>query len=992
MQIPQSTKSLLLLCCVFCLSANVFSQPDEQDVSLKEARQLLHQADSLLKLKEFPAAEALCFEARLLFETTEGENSPGVADALCMLGETLYPRRKLDLAIRAYKEALQIRQGLLPKHHPDVVFCYSRLGSCFQDQGDFDRAIEQYFQLQDILIEKHGKEHEKLTTVYRSLGACYISKGDFQNAFRYFEQGYAIQRKLPNDPDNLEIRLLNNMGVARQNQGDIDQALLYYQKMLAAANERVEDDYIRFLKATAYLNIGDAYLLKEEPATAMSYFESAVEWYGPQSRSTGLTYGSMTAAARQLGMLTEGRNYLQMWKDNWEATMPEGHPYYSRYYYQGGLLETELGDFEEGIKMLQKALELNLDNYGGYNPEVSKSYLALGSAWLSNGDHDQAQSQFNYALIASGGEAPGSDCSNPEFLVEGYQGIGDVYMSRFAQQQKPAYLKLALANFEKGLEVLQCHQAGFYSDASKFRLSEKSYPVLEKSLSCLYQLHQLEGKEVYLEQAWDLLEQSRSIRLFESLQETEALHFAGIPESLLQKENQLRIDLTFLEKQQRALQQQGIPERDSGYLQLGSKMLDLQQEYETLRKQFEADFSDYYQLKYDLNTISLPAIRSELLEEDQTLVEFLTGNQNLYVFAVQKERVAFVQIPLDFDLETYIEQMRHGIYGYYSTPNKTDALLEETVKEYVESAQFLYQRILGPVQDFLRGDLIIVPDGALGYLPFEALLTAAPRDIINFSKYPYFYKEHAISYNYSATLIREMQDKTHHREPEKEWLGFAPFFDGGYDFVEQQSLAIAAEIDETYEKGLSLRTRKFSQLPNSGEEMVLGKSLWNGDYYLGADATRDRFRELAGQYRMLHLSTHGVADPRVGDYSYLAFAEIPDSVNNELLYVRDLYNLRLNADLVVLSACETGIGEVQKGEGIISLSRAFAYAGAKSILTSLWVVDDASTKDLIKAFYLQLKKGENLQQALFKARKEYIRQNPGMEAHPFFWAGFIIIG
>lgn len=152
------------------------------------------------------------------------------------------------------------------------------------------------------------------------------------------------------------------------------------------------------------------------------------------------------------------------------------------------------------------------------------------------------------------------------------------------------------------------------------------------------------------------------------------------------------------------------------------------------------------------------------------------------------------------------------------------------------------------------------------------------------------------------------------------------------------------------------------------------------------------FASLASGFRILHLATHGVADERVGDYSYLAFASEADSIANELLYVRDLYNLQLNADMVVLSACQTALGRLQRGEGIISLARAFAYAGARSIVTTLWSVEDASTKTLMLAFYRHLQAGMPKDQALQQAKLEWIANAGYFKAHPYCWAGLIVIG
>ena len=130
---------------------------------------------------------------------------------------------------------------------------------------------------------------------------------------------------------------------------------------------------------------------------------------------------------------------------------------------------------------------------------------------------------------------------------------------------------------------------------------------------------------------------------------------------------------------------------------------------------------------------------------------------------------------------------------------------------------------------------------------------------------------------------------------------------------------------------------------------------------------------------------------RTGTFLFLAFHEISDSLENEKLYVRDLYNLTLDAEMVVLSACETGIGELQRGEGVISLARGFVYAGAGSLVTSLWSVDDLSTKQVMELFYQNLKSGQTKDAALRNAKLTYLASTP-QKAHPFYWAAFAPIG
>ncbi len=225
-----------------------------------------------------------------------------------------------------------------------------------------------------------------------------------------------------------------------------------------------------------------------------------------------------------------------------------------------------------------------------------------------------------------------------------------------------------------------------------------------------------------------------------------------------------------------------------------------------------------------------------------------------------------------------------------------------------------------------------------------------------------------------------MRDKKHRREPQYDFAAFAPFYNG-----DTTLLASMYAYDDLMRKDLQ-------PLAFSGPEVAAAAKLMKGETIAGPAATEERFTSTAGNYRILHLATHGRADNRVGDYAFLAFNEIKDSIENELLYVKDLYNLQLNADLVVLSACETGIGKLQRGEGIISLARAFAYAGAKSIVTSLWSVNDKSTSELMRFFYRELRRGKDKDEALRLARQRLIREATVRNSHPFFWAAFVPLG
>ena len=202
------------------------------------------------------------------------------------------------------------------------------------------------------------------------------------------------------------------------------------------------------------------------------------------------------------------------------------------------------------------------------------------------------------------------------------------------------------------------------------------------------------------------------------------------------------------------------------------------------------------------------------------------------------------------------------------------------------------------------------------------------------------------------------------------------------------------EIDDTL--GSQIVTRKIIRprdvlmpLLFNKKEAATVNEIMGGDLLANENATLGNFYKKASAYNILHLATHGKANDKNGDYSYIAFSEINDSISS-YLYAKDLYNLNLNADLVTLSACETGIGELQLGEGIIGQTSAFIYAGAKSLATTLWSIDDAGTSDLMSYFYKNIKSGMRKDIALQKAQLEYL--NNSEKPHPYFWSGFILTG
>ena len=253
-------------------------------------------------------------------------------------------------------------------------------------------------------------------------------------------------------------------------------------------------------------------------------------------------------------------------------------------------------------------------------------------------------------------------------------------------------------------------------------------------------------------------------------------------------------------------------------------------------------------------------------------------------------------------------------------------------------------------------NLIIVPDGILNYLPFESLYNTASKK--------YIVKEHVIAYDYALPiwLLRKQLKTSFYAKPQL--AAFAPNYEG--------------DVDLTRDAG-------FKDLKFAKQEAAAISKLFDGDLYNAKLATKKSFVSQMDKYDVFHLSMHSQLYEDDFNQSFLLFA------NNQKLYFSELYGMDIPAEMVVLSACNTGNGLLKSGEGIMSMSRALTYAGVKSAVVSLWQVPDKETAEIMLSFYEHLKNGQSKAEALANAKTKFINDNP-MKNHPFYWAGFIING
>jgi CHAT domain-containing protein len=304
--------------------------------------------------------------------------------------------------------------------------------------------------------------------------------------------------------------------------------------------------------------------------------------------------------------------------------------------------------------------------------------------------------------------------------------------------------------------------------------------------------------------AFDYSELCKANLLQTQLKLSKALHFAGLPDSLLSKEHELRLKTGLLEKRlNRHIQE------DSLQLELNQKLVVCRQEQELLKRHLEHNYPTYYQMCYANTPISLHALQNQLSPQ-QTILSYTVGDSSIFVFVVRQDSFMAVDLKKDFPLEGLVKQFRQGLYGYHTARTRTDELYEACADSFAKAGFQLYQRLIAPFESALKGELMIIPDGALNYIPFEALLTQLPETAGAFKTHRYLGKTHTISYNYSVHLWQNMKNKQHFVKPKKNFIGFAPYFDG-------DTLLLAQKFPEdlTLRKDLQPLCRTYTILNNS---------------------------------------------------------------------------------------------------------------------------------------------------------------------------------
>jgi len=887
------------------------------------------------------------------------------ADELIAKGYESYEKNNLDsalfyfnLASIEYHDVKQWDSYISSLN--DIAF----INYYLNDFGEFKKfAFKAYEDSKKYL----DTNNEFRITALNNMNIYYYSLGDFEKSIDIIQE--TILLDIENKASKLEIaKSYLNLGNSYKFLGDMENASSYYRKALEIQNGSIPDDPII---SNTYQSIGRVFQQSNQLDSAIHHFLEAEKLVESIDKNSPL----INTKIENYLVLSELKNRKQDYQKSRhyiDLTLALPLSDYYKILLQETLAKNFLyrGNYNDAIKVLLKGEQIaNQNNKRNTPPLKSRRLINLATAYTHLSDYKKALSVYQSALGVLALDFEDENYNvNPNF--EGLRSKPDalailnnkaeVLYQLYQTSKNQDYLDASYNTYMTATDLISDIRQGIVTIESKKALSEKTTSSYEGAIKTALRLFALTGDFQYKSKAFSIAESNKALLLLENINDQMAKGFAGIPDSLLAKEKDLKLRLAFEKK--------SLLGDNKGDASIKDKIFNLQQELDGLIRNFEKNYPRYFEMKYKNDPVDLKLVQEDLKKNSSALLEYFVGAECIYLFVVSADDLSIVTIE---DKELVFDNIKKLNEVISNSPN--DANAKSDFNQYTTAAYNLYSNVLAPGLKQLSSEvnnLSIIPDDQLNYIPFSTLLIA-PTDIGNpsydLSNLEYVLEKHSVSYHYSATLLHKTKQRIKVLH-ENNFIGFAPSF-------KEASLATnrSCTSDELY------------SLQCSEEEINQIDQLISGQTYNNNNATKNTFEQQAQSATIVHLATHACIDESDSNLNKIFFTD--DYLSNY-----DLYNLELNAELAVLSACNTGSGELIKGEGVMSLARSFINAGCASTLMSLWSVDDCATSDIMVHFYEGIKGGEKKEEALQNAKLNYLQSSSRTKMHPYYWAAFVPFG
>jgi CHAT domain-containing protein/tetratricopeptide (TPR) repeat protein len=887
---------------------------------------------------EYEKALPLYLQSKNIYKKVLGAEHPDFATSLHNLAVLYQSMGEYEKALLLYIQSKNIRKKALGTEHPYFATSLNNSARLYESMGEYEKALPLYIQAKNIYKKVLGTEHPDFATSLNNLAGLYERMGEYEKALSLYLQARSIRKKALGIEHPYFAASLNNLALLYKRMGEYEKALPLYIQAKGIVEKALGKEHPYF--ATSLNNLAGLY-------ESMGEYEKVLPLY-LQARSI-----------RKKALGTE-------------------HPDFAQSLHNLAGLYESMGEYEKALPLYLQTIEIEKKALGTEHPDFATSlnniavlYERMGNyaeawQWLHQAMNSSSmltlQHRFDQAWLDSLAAVPYPSNRHLEEMIISLEYAYSL-LEKDSSITNSIQKQIIVADLATALLARARNQVS--NEQDKLRMLAKSNNWLINGLEVL-------TPEQHSSKAFELSDQNKSVLLLQATKSEAAYRLGGLPDSLVWNNKKML-------KKQSQLQAKLYEKRSvEGKKELRNQLNEVNQDLDAFVKMLEKEYPKYHKLKYQQVDAKVEEIQA-LLDEQTALIEYVIADSAVHVFRVDKKGVLWHQEAIvDSILIDKVEQLHQSLSDYTQIVEKK----EENFKAYAALSHWFYQKLLAPVLKAGDGieNLIIITDGELGHLPFESFLVEPANDN-NYKELHYLLKDYHLSYNYSATLWKE------NKETEK-------------SNNNGQMLAMAASYDEDLDANLlrgrlptTRQTREALQpLPAARAEVEALEQQYRGFFAFDSLASEKVLLEKAREYAIIHLAMHGLLDENRPMLSSLALTENGDSLYDNFWQAHEISKLELTADLVVLSACETGYGKFEQGNGIASLARAFMYAGVPSLVVSLWQVNDQSTSIIMQNFYKHLSSGMTKSAALRQAKLDYIVDADNLAAHPAFWSPFILIG
>lgn len=888
-----------------------------------------------------------------------GSDHESVAKSLNNLGILYEVIGELDSAYYVYQETIAILINLYGTEHIEIANMFNNFGTNAYMRGNYKEALDFYTLSLEMYLNLQGESAE-VGNCYMNIGLVYTELNEYAKAREYTKQAENLYLSIFGENYYNLYTVYQNNGLIYKGLGEYDKALEYTGKAMDFVSAYYGD--LHPLLGEFYLNKGVIYDEKKEYRIALEQYWKAYDLFkeseGIDEINIAQVYNNIGTTFTNLNEYDSAIFYYLRSLEIKELNLPDKHVSKSSSYHNLGLIYYYKKDYEKSLFFLQKAI---INNHLHFSDTVPSSIPPI------DGFFDL---EYFFDILIS------------KALV---------YYD-YALNTDLRYLDHSIKHLNASIELLEKHVMAFANQEDLILFGRETSRMVEIAQKVYYKKFELSGDTRYVDTAFYFMERSKSAALLASLAEAEAKTFSGVPDSLIVFEDSLVFLISRLNKELSLYYESGAGDDDPNVIEITDSLFKVKRVYEDLIDHLNVEYPDFYNLKYDINIVRVDQLEEQYLKKNKrsALVEFFTAENDLYICVITSLNKTLIKLPIDEEFEKMIRAFRNSII--YNVQDQITIYAKKSYEMVMMQVDHYFEK-----ENIRIRNIMIVPDGILGYIPFEAMiLQNNQQGGIRESgrRAEYLVEKYNISYALSATVFYTQNSKPL-LYSEKEYVAYAPVFTDGTNTNFLVNTTQRDLISPLYTRSFS-RSNIISPIPATKDEvesiygLYTGKNLF-AEYFLFRDANEGAIKtEELGEFKYIHFATHGFVNDQYPDLSGLVLSQDSTLVEDGILFTGEIYGLNINAELVTLSACETGLGKLVKGEGIMGLTRGFMYAGARNVMVSLWKVADQSTSKLMIEFYNQLLSGNTKPESLAKAKRKLI--NGEKYTNPFYWAPFILIG